>query len=70
MRKGWLRRQLDLAAAEVATWPEWKRKMYAEYLSPNPDPRWTCRHRRVCDWHQTCGGKPCVTGPARPSPEG
>lgn len=64
-----LREIIDSAVAEVATWPKWKRDMYEAFWNQPSDPRWTCRHRRVCDWHQSCNGKPCESGPARHGPE-
>ena len=44
--KGWLIRQCEAAAKEVATWPEWKRKAYELYITPEPmsDREYTMRH--------------------------
>lgn len=53
-RPGWLRRVLDEAVAEMATWPQRKREMMRDALAPPPpDP---CRCKRRCDEAQTCVG--------------
>jgi hypothetical protein len=59
MREGWLKRQLDNAAAEVATWPQWKRDMIRQQFARDPNPQWSCVHRASCREAQTCAGKPC-----------
>lgn len=58
-KPGWLQRQLDLAATEVATWPEWKQQMVREWSAAQTNPMWTCRHRSICHESQTCAGKTC-----------
>lgn len=59
MTPGWLRRQVDQAAAEVATWPEWQRRLLKERFTPAPDLQLSCVHRHRCREAQTCAGKPC-----------
>lgn len=59
LRPGWLRRQLDEAAREVASWPEWKRQLVKKCFNAPTDPRWTCRYQHHCREAQSCNGKAC-----------
>ena len=38
LRPGWLRRQLDEAAREVASWPEWKRQLVKKCFNAPTNP--------------------------------
>lgn len=56
---GWLRRELERAEREVASWPAGKREAMMKAAEPRPpDP---CRCKRACDEAQTCVGG-CVYG--------
>jgi hypothetical protein len=55
----WFRDALADATAEVASWPEWKRREGEALFADLGSPEWTCVHRARCREAQSCNGKPC-----------